>query len=90
MQTRSAQTKPWNEAQRYVRKQPIQRGVSGCLFFLGIGYNISIFLNERELDSGYLVPILGNNLSFTYDFQRYKGEVTQVKVASHILQNKLN
>ena len=61
-----------------------------CLFFTVIGYNIRIFLNERKLVSGYFIAILGNSLSFAYDFQRHKQEVTQVKLALLVLQNKLN
>lgn len=49
------------------------------------GYNIRIFLNDKELVSSYLVLTLGN--SFAYDFQRLKQEITQVKLA---LQNKLS
>ena len=52
-----------------------------------LGYNIRIFLNDRELVSGYLISTSGNGLSFAYDFQRHKQEMTQVKLA---LQNKLN
>ena len=52
-----------------------------------LGYNIRIFLNDRELVSGYLISTLGNSLSFAYDFQRHKQEMTQVKL---VLQNKLN
>ena len=52
-----------------------------------IGYNIRIFLNDRELVNGCLISILGDSLSFAYDFQRPKQEMTQVKL---VLQNKLN
>lgn len=34
--------------------------------------------------------VLENNLSFTFDFQRHKQEVTQVKLASLVLENKPN
>ena len=44
-----------------------------------IGYNVRIFINETELVSGSLISTGGNNLSLTYDFQRLKQEVTQVK-----------
>lgn len=44
-----------------------------------IGYNVRIFINETELVSGSLISTGGNNLSLTYDFQRLKWEVTQVK-----------
>lgn len=55
------------------------------LFFIVIGYNIRICLNDREL----LVTSWGDNLSFAYDFQRHKQEETQVKLASLALQDKL-
>ena len=55
-----------------------------------IGYKIRVFLKERELVSGYLFLIWGKSLSFNYDFQRQKQEVIQVKLASFVLQNKLN
>ena len=45
---------------------------------------------KGELDSDYLMSILGNDLSFAYDFQMHKQQVAQVKVASLVLQNKLN
>lgn len=56
-----------------------------------MGYNIRIFFffNERELVRCYLIEILQNNLSFAYDFQRNK-QVTQGKLTSLVLQNKLN
>ena len=49
-------------------------------FFTVIGYNIRIFLNYRELVSGYITLSLGTSLSFAYDFQRHKQEMTQVKL----------
>ena len=57
------------------------------LFSPVIVYNIRIFLNDRELASGYLISSLGKGLSFAYDFQQHKSEMTQVKLALH---NKLN
>ena len=57
------------------------------LLFTVVGYNIRVFLNDKELISGYLIPTLGNSLSFAYYFQKHKQEMTQVKLA---LQNKLN
>lgn len=42
-----------------------------------IGYNIRIFLNDRELISDYFISFLGNNLNLAYDFERHKEEVTQ-------------
>ena len=57
------------------------------LFFIEICYNIVIFLNDRELVSGYLKSIFENSLIFPYDIQRHKQEMTQVKL---VLQNKLN
>lgn len=35
-----------------------------------------------KLVGGYLLSISGNDLSFNYDFQRHKEEVTQVMLAS--------
>ena len=54
-----------------------------------LGYNIRIFLNDNdgELFSDYFFSIWGNSLSFAYDVQRHKQEMTHVKL---ILQNKLN
>ena len=68
MQIRSTQSKTWNEAQRYIVIKWLTIVGTQCLFFTVVGYNIRIFLNERELVSGYLIPILGNYLSFVYDF----------------------
>ena len=48
-----------------------------CLFFTVIGYNIRLFLNDRELVSGYLIKILAKSLSSAHDFQRHKQEVTK-------------
>ena len=50
------------------------------LFHTVVGYNIGIFLNNRELVSSYFLSILGKSLSFVYDFQRHKQEMTQVKL----------
>ena len=44
-------------------------------------------LNDRETISGYLISTMGNRLSFAYDFQRHKKEVTKSKL---VLKNKLN
>lgn len=41
---------------------------SNSLFFSVIGSNITIFLNDRESASGYLISIVGK--SFASDFQR--------------------
>lgn len=49
--------------------------------------NVRIFLNDKELLSGYLISTLGNLSSFAYDFQGHKQEVTQIKL---VLPNKLN
>ena len=40
------------------------------LLFTVIGYNIRIFLNdnERKLANDFFISILGNSLSFAYDF----------------------
>lgn len=54
--------------------------------FTVISYNFWIFLNNRKLISSHLISILGSNLSFAYDFQRHKQEVTQVKLTSLVLQ----
>ena len=51
-----------------------------------IGYNIRIFLSDKELVSGYLISTLANSLSFAYGFQRHKQEMTQVQL---IWQNKV-
>ena len=59
------------------------------LFISQFGYSIRIFLNERELVRGYLISIWDNSLSFVYDFQRHKQEVTQVKLILLVLQSKL-
>ena len=48
------------------------------MFFTVIGYNIRVFLNDRELVSGSLIPTLGNSLSFACAFQRHKQLMTQV------------
>ena len=53
---------------------------SDCLFFTVIDYNIRIFLSDRELICGYLNNV-GNSLSFPYDFQKHKQEMTQVKLS---------
>ena len=55
------------------------------LFFTVIGYNTGIFLNDRELVSGYLIWTLRN--SFAGGFQRHKQEMSQLKLA---LQSNLN
>lgn len=60
------------------------------LFISQFGYSIRIFLNERELVRGYLIPIWDNSLSSVYDFQRHKQDVTKVRLASLVLQNKPN
>lgn len=52
-----------------------------------IGYSIRIVLSDRELVGDYFISTLGSNLSFSYDFQSHKQEVTQVK---SVLQNMLN
>lgn len=52
-----------------------------------IGYNIKVYLNDRELDSDCLISTLGNSLSSAYDFQKRKQEMIQVKF---ILENKQN
>lgn len=64
------QTEDWG-SEAYVTKQLIQGGGSDSLVFTEVGYNIRIFLHERKLVSGYLLPISGNDLSFNYDFQRH-------------------
>lgn len=48
---------------------------------------IRIFLNDRQLVSGYFILILGKEFKFCLWFQRHKQEGTQVKL---VLQNKLN
>ena len=51
-----------------------------------IGCNIRILLNDRELISGYLIPILEKSSSFADDFQWHKQEMTRVML---VLENKL-
>lgn len=52
------QTKTWTEAQGcVVIKQLIQWEGSDCVFFIVIDYSIRIFLNDRELVSGYHVNL---------------------------------
>ena len=46
-----------------------------------------VFLNGRELISGYLLLVWEINLNFAYGFQRQKQEMTEVKI---VLQNKLH
>lgn len=53
--------------------------------FQVIGYNIKIFLNDRECFNGYLLSTVGNSSRFAYDFQRHRQKMAEVKV---ILQNK--
>ena len=54
-----------NETYGYIAiKQLIQWGSSGCLLFTVVGYYIQIFLNDRELGSGYLLSILGKFVLF--------------------------
>lgn len=60
---------------------------SDCFFFAVIGYNVRIFLRNRELVSGYFLSTLGNRSSCASDFQRYIQEMIQVKL---VLQNKLS
>ena len=50
-------------------------------------FNIGIFSDGRQLVSSYLILTVGNSLSFAYDFQRHKQEMTHVNL---VLQNKLN
>ena len=46
-----------------------------------IGYSIEVFPNVSGLvKSDYLMSILENSLSFTYDFQRHLQEMTQTNV----------
>ena len=60
------------------------------LFFTGLIHDVRIFLNESKGVSGDLLSIWGNNLSLVYDFPRHKQAMTQVKLASLVLPNKLN
>lgn len=55
------------------------------LFFTVIGYNIRIFVNDRELVSGYLISTLIN--SFACGFQGLKQEMSQLKL---VLQSNVN
>ena len=55
------------------------------LFFTAIGHNIRIFKSDRESVSAYPISILGNSLSFAYDFQKHKEEIIQVKLVLHEL-----
>lgn len=90
MQTGNTQVKTWTEAQRFVIKQVMWCGGRECLVFTVVGYNIRVFSRKGELVSGYHIQIWGNNFSFIYDLQRHKQEVTQVKLAWLVSQNKLN
>ena len=88
IRTGSFQTKTWNEAQGYIAMKQLAQWEGGdCWLFTVISYDIRIFLNDREVVSGYCMSILGNSWSFAYDFQRHKQETTQVKF---ILQIRLN
>ena len=73
------------KGQLYCYKEACISEEAVTAYFSMIGYNIRIFLSDRKLVGGYLTLILGNNLSFAYDFQRYKQEVTQDKLASLVL-----
>ena len=54
---------------------------------MAFDYNIRIFLNDKELFNGCHMSNLRNSVSFAYDFQRHKQEMTQVKL---VLQNTAN
>jgi len=57
LQTRNTQTKTWNEVQGYnvIKQVP--------------DYNIRIFLNDEELDSGYFLSVNRETvLNFASDF----------------------
>ena len=69
-----------------VIKQLTQWESSDCWLFTVIGCNIRILLNDRELISGYLIPILEKSSSFADDFQWHKQEMTRVML---VLENKL-
>ena len=43
-----------------------------------------------HVSCGYLISILGNSLSFAFNSQMSKQQVTQVKLPSLVLQNQLN
>lgn len=45
------------------------------------------YLNYDELVNSHRIPALEIVLSFAYDFQRHKQEMTQVEL---VLQNKVN
>lgn len=69
----------WNEALGcVVVKSLVESDGSNYVFFTVVGYN-RIFLNDRKLVTGSLIPVLGNSLSFAFDFQKQKQEMTQVK-----------
>ena len=56
----------------YCHKAADRMRRQGLLFCTVVHHNTRIFLNDRALVSGYLRPVLGNSLSFAYDFQRHK------------------
>lgn len=55
------------------------------MFFTVIGYSNRIFLNVKELVSGYLMSVLGNEVTFAYEFQMQRHEVTQVDLELSLL-----
>ena len=78
LQAGHPQTKTWvSEVYCYKAADIVWRQ---CLFLTVIGYNIRIFLSERELVSGCFISIFRNYLIFAYDFQKHKQEVTQFKL----------
>lgn len=79
------------EAQRHAATKQLKqgRGRRSRLFTVR-DYHMRIFLSERGLVIRHLLAILGNKLTFAYDFQRHhQQEVTQVQLASPVLKNKL-
>ena len=47
-----------------------------------MAYIIRIFLNSRELVSGYLISALENSSTLSYDFQKHKQLMTKVRLVS--------
>lgn len=72
-----------------VRKQLTECVGSEFLLFAVTGDHIKVFLNERKLVSGYLWSKFEEGFKFSRGICK-KQEVTQVKITSLVLQNKLN
>lgn len=64
LQTASPQTKTWIEAWATLLESCLYSERAVTLFFTVISYAIRVFLNDRELVSGYLTSALGSSSSF--------------------------